>query len=356
MSEYQKAMVVGAFTKAERSPRNEDMARMAIMEVCKRPRFADKATYDKPIGGSSVIGPSIRMAEEMGRLWKNLYVKKTVLYDDQLKRMCNVTVLDLESNLSYSNDFTINKTVERKSYKDRTLIEERINSKGEKIGVVVATEDEVFMKESSQASKEIRTGILRLIPEWLKEDAMGVVFATQDAEAAEDPQAKRREMLDKMATLGVTPIQIEAWLEHSTSTITPAELVKLQNMANTIRDGQATWAEYMAVKAGTPEAKPEPTRVQADENFGFKAGDVGRHTPVQDTVNEIDPMDDPEAVNATINEAVHFLSKSASGVKALGEWHKEFKVADHTQVLEVHRKYFAECLIGSVDKLKQGKK
>lgn len=300
------------------------------------------------------------MAEEMGRLWKNLYVKKTVLYDDQLKRMCNVTVLDLESNLSYSNDFTINKTVERKSYKDRTLLEERINSRGEKIGIVVATEDETFVKESSQASKEIRTGILRLIPEWLKEDAMGVVFATQDAGAAEDPQAKRREMLDKMASLGVTPIQIESWLEHSISTINPAELVKLQNMANTIRDGQATWAEYMAIKAGAPE-KAEPTRVQPGADLGFKAGDVAKHTPVQNPVNEqgpgkIDPLDDPEAVEATIKEAAHFLSKSAAGASALNHCCQTFKAADHTQVLPIHRKMFAEQLIVAVDQLKQGAK
>ena len=57
---------------AVRRPRDEADAEARILEVCTRPRFAEKATYELPYGRDPVEGWSIRAAEEFLRIWRNL--------------------------------------------------------------------------------------------------------------------------------------------------------------------------------------------------------------------------------------------------------------------------------------------
>lgn len=370
MSEYQKSMVNALFSKAKIDPRNEDQARAMILRACQRPTFAAKALYRKPIANTHIVGPSIRLAEEMARLWRNIFVKKTVLYDDEAKRSINIQVIDLESNLSYSNDFTIQKTVERKYTKGRTVVSERLNSSGEKISICVATEDELFVKESAHASKEIRTGILRCIPDWLLEEATGAVNETKHSKAAADPEQEKRAVLDALLAVGVQPVDVELYLGHTCTHISPEELVVLEDIATTIKDGQASWHDYLGQKSDESKSrKPEPAKAPMAD---FKAGDPASHTPVNQPIrqlaaktvakpaesdqSEFSEFDDPEVVKQTTEECVAWLSKSAAGTAAYYQACQDFKVADYMQVLEPHAVSFCQRLIEECDKLKHAKK
>ena len=248
-----KAEIESSYVLAIKNPRNEDDSRTRILNVCRNLKFAEGAKYSKPQGSKKndrtgqweknyVVGPSIRFAEEAIRLWKNIKVIHTTIYDDQAKRVVKVTVIDLESNISYSKDITIEKIVERKDTKGRTVVGERINSYGEKISIVLATEDEIQNKESALASKTIRNNSLRVIPDYIITEAMEIVDGVVKARVDADPAAAKRMVLDNFAKLNILPTHIEQYLGHPLDVINTSEIVELKQLFTTIHEGNATWA------------------------------------------------------------------------------------------------------------------
>ena len=62
----------GKLVIAKNFPRDEVEAYAKAMEACKRKSLAEKATYSYPRAGSTISGPSIRLAEELARCWGNI--------------------------------------------------------------------------------------------------------------------------------------------------------------------------------------------------------------------------------------------------------------------------------------------
>lgn len=349
-------MVNNFFGKAKLDRRNEDQCRTDILRVCKRPMFAAKAKYKKPVGGKDIIGLSIRMAEEMARLWGNIHTSKRCIYDDPEKRIIAVSVVDLERNVSYVSEIPIIKTVERKSAKGRTVVSERINSYGEKVSVVVATDDEVYVKENAMTSKELRNSILRCIPEWMKDEAIQAVDQTERSRIKDDPDSVKHELFDKFVRLGVQPTNLADYLGHPLENISPNEIMELSEIANAIDDGHATWQEYVAARQDDREAakqqadKPKATTLEMPE--GFSAGSR-EHTPVEKPMapeesqaqkpkEEISEWDDPSYVEAVIHENVARLRRSAAGGRLLAQVFHDFKVVDELHVPKESAKLFAK--------------
>ena len=61
-----KARIESAFMIALHKPRNVDQSRDRILHACKRPTFAEKVEFAKPVGGKTIKGPSVRFAELAG--------------------------------------------------------------------------------------------------------------------------------------------------------------------------------------------------------------------------------------------------------------------------------------------------
>ena len=83
-AEAAKARIQAAYIMAYRNPRNIEQARVRILEACKRPQFAERAEYKKPVGGRSIKGPSVRLAELCIREWGNIMSDSQVLYEFSL--------------------------------------------------------------------------------------------------------------------------------------------------------------------------------------------------------------------------------------------------------------------------------
>jgi hypothetical protein len=252
-----RAEVEAAYVLAIKNPRNEAQGRANILAVCKNLKFSETAIYRKPQGkkqvngqwvANNIEGLSIRFAEECLRLWRNIKTLQTTIYDDPSKRIVKVTVIDLESNISYSKEFVIEKTVERKNAIGRDVVYERINSSGEKISVVVATEDEIMNKEAALASKTIRNNGLRLIPDFVLNEAMEIIRATVKAGVDQDPDKSKRDVVDNFAKLSISVKQLEDYLGHPIAELVSSEIVALKEVHNSIREGNSTWAEIMEMK------------------------------------------------------------------------------------------------------------
>jgi hypothetical protein len=259
MAAKSKALVEAKFTIAMHRPRNLMEARAKILEACKRPHFARTALYAKPVAGQKMIGPSIRFAETAIQCMTNIDVSTTTVYEDEEKRTINIAVTDLESNLSYGKDVTIAKTVERRQLKEgQQAISQRLNTYGEKVYLVSATDDEIQNKIAAQESKVIRNCGLRLIPSDIIEEATETIYDTREkGSKAEDPASAIKKIADAFQTLNISPVELEKYLGHGLATISRIELEDLRDIYQTIKDGEASWASY--INKGSENAPPKET-------------------------------------------------------------------------------------------------
>lgn len=264
-----EAAVKARFVMAIQRPRNIDLVRVKLLAACKRPIFAENAIYSKPVGREKneetgeweqkfAEGLNIRFAEEAVRVLGNAMTETATLYDDSKKRIIRVSATDLETNVCHFKDITVEKTVERRYLKKgQQSLGTRLNSYGDPVHLVEATEDDLAKKEGGLASKAMRDKILMLIPSDIKEECKAQIYATQADKDAKDPEAAKRAVLDAFASRGILPNQLAEFVGHDMTALTPAELQKLRAIYSAINDGEATWADVIEQKRDFEKEKAE---------------------------------------------------------------------------------------------------
>lgn len=260
-----KAMVEARYAIALHRPRNWDDVRQNLLRECRRPTFANNksAYYRKPIG-KGVEGLGIRFVEVALRCMTNVLIETTMIFEDAQKEVHRVSVTDLESNVTYPLDVKVTKTVERSSpADDGSYISMRINSYKKPVYTVPANDDDLLNKRAALISKAIRTLGLRVIPGDLCDEAEEIIKAIRLDEAARDPDAERKKIVDAFGDLNVKASQLADYLGHDIAACSPAELVNLRGLYGAIKDGEATWATVMENKAengggNTPPSPPAP--------------------------------------------------------------------------------------------------
>ncbi len=271
-----KAEVEAAYIVALNRPRNIMAVREKILDACKRKTFAAGAKYRKPVGKGFIVGPSIRFAEEALRAFGNVRVACPTIFEDSDCRVVRITVTDLESNLGYSQEVTIQKTVERREPRaGQEILGERMNSTGQKVYIIRATEDDFAVKLGAATSKIIRNHGLRLIPSDIVEEAMQEVDNSVRT-GGTDPAAERKQIADAFHGLSIPVKELERYLGHGLEVTTPAELSDLRNIYSGLRDGESNWGAVMEARnaerggkspapAAPPKSEPPPPPETADE-------------------------------------------------------------------------------------------
>lgn len=271
-----RAEIEARYTMAMHRPRNMDQVRTMLLKECRRPGFAASAIYRKPIG-DGIEGLSIRFAEAAARCFGNIAMDVTQIYDDESTRVVRVSATDLEANITWPQDVTISKTVERRQLrKGQNAVAQRTNSYGDRIFLVEASDDDLLNKQGALVSKALRTCILRIIPGNLQDEAYDVCNTILKDEAAKDPDAARNAVCDAFSEQGVQPVDLEEWLGHKLDVATPAEIEQLRRLFVAIREGHATWpealtarAEQLAAKA--PKSKLDQAVAKVEEKAAAKA-------------------------------------------------------------------------------------
>lgn len=271
-----RAMTEARWIMAMRAPRQMDVVRQDIMSECRVPGFAEVATYARPVGREQLDedgprgkkgewvevfaeGLSIRAAEVMMRCMGNMQCKATTLYDDARTRMITVSAVDYQTNATWDIDLTIPKTVERRKLKKgQKPIGERVNSYGDRVFIVEASDQDVATKAAAEISKASRTCILRLVPGQLQDEAFETCKKIAADKSAKDPNAARRGMLDAFASVGVRPPALEQWLGHELDTMSPAEREQLIQIGKAIKEGDLVWADVLDERL-TARAARKPT-------------------------------------------------------------------------------------------------
>jgi hypothetical protein len=250
-----RADIEARWTMALHRPRNMDQVRALLMKECARPGFADAAIYHKPIG-DGIEGLSIRFAEAAARCFGNIAMDVAQIYDDESTRVMRVAATDLETNVTWPQDVTITKTVERRYLRNgQTAVAQRTNSYGDLVYLVSATDDDLLNKQNALVSKALRTAILRIIPGNLQDEAFDKCNAILKDKAAKDPDAARNAVCDGFASLNIQPMDLVEWLGHDLAVATPAEIEQLRRLFVAIRDGEATWPQALEQRAEQLAAK-----------------------------------------------------------------------------------------------------
>lgn len=246
----QQAEVQARYIVALQRPRNLDEVRVRLLKHCQRNGFAERAEYAKPVGGSKVVGASIRFVETALQEYGNVMPDSYVTYDDEKIRIIRISMTDLERNITYHEDAVIEKVIERRSpKKGDVVLRVRENSSGGSTYVVQANngDSELENRFASEISKKTRNLGLRILPVDLKEEAIALCRETLKNGGA-DPDAERKKCTDAFAEIGVMPTQIEVYLGHPLASASPAELRDLREVFYSVREGHASWQEFVDLK------------------------------------------------------------------------------------------------------------
>lgn len=223
----------GKISTAKLFPRNEQVAFEKLMFACSQRAFAEAAFYSVPRGGKNVSGPSIRLAEEIARVYGNFTYGHRELSRDKDKSEIEVFAWDVENNNYTSRQITVMHIMDTKSG-----------------GYKLTNQADIDSRIANVASKQARGRILALLPKWMLQAAIERCQETLVGDNSKEEMAKRiQAMLARFDMRGVSQKEIEVYLGHPVDMCTGEELVDLSGVYNAIKEGVAPSEFFVAPQA-----------------------------------------------------------------------------------------------------------
>lgn len=246
----------GQLTLAKRFPRDLIAGHAELMMACKSPSFAAIAFYSKPQGGGKIVGPSIRLAEEVARVVGNFQYGHRELSRDSKKSEVEVFAWDMEKN-NYNK-------------RQLTIMHVRDTKEGPK---PLRDQADIDMKISNIASKQVRGLILAMMPKWLVEDAVQECKKTLAGTNDEPLEVRVRKMTQAFAKFGVSTEHLENYLGHKLDGVLLDELVDLTGIFNALKDGTPA-SEYFGEQEKKDAAATASASAADAINAAAKKGTV----------------------------------------------------------------------------------
>ena len=92
---------------AKNDPRDENLVLEKVVKQCQRKSMAEVAMYSFPRGGQNVTGPSIRLAEVLGRAYGNIEFGVKILSQNENSVSALAYCWDLETNVRKTDYFEV---------------------------------------------------------------------------------------------------------------------------------------------------------------------------------------------------------------------------------------------------------
>jgi hypothetical protein len=224
--------VQGAMIIAKRFPRDPIAAMDRILNACTRPSLADSAVYEYSKGGSTVAGPSIRLAEVLAQNWGNI--------------QCGVR--ELESRTGESTVEAFAWDVET-GFRDSKLFQvphvRFLAAKGGKPARTYKLEDprEIYEHVANMGARRKRACILATIPGDVVEAAVAQCERTQLLKAAVTPE-RLKEITEAFAEFDVPVAALEKRIQRHLDAMTAGQMVTLKKIITSMRDGMSKAADW----------------------------------------------------------------------------------------------------------------
>lgn len=212
---------------AKQFPRDLAAITADMSSVCSRIRLAQSAAYAYPRGGTTVYGPSIRLAEALQGVWGNIesgWKHLGVSYDEKKKihvSKCVAFCWDKQTNNRASMEFTVPHWRDTQSG-----------------GYEIKSEREVYELCANMAARRKRAVIFQILPAWLVEEAMDICRRTMDEYNGSRPlEDLIRTMEADFLKIGITRAMLETKLGHTIAATTYKEITELGNAYNALKEG-----------------------------------------------------------------------------------------------------------------------
>jgi hypothetical protein len=227
------AQVQAAIISARNYPRDEKRALDKIVLAFTRPSLAEKATYQYARAGNDISGPSIRAAEAIAQAWGNLDCGVVELEKRPGESTMMAYAHDLESNTRFVAHFQVG------HYRE---------AKGGTRGARLESDRDVYEAVANAGSRRMRACILRLIPGDVVDEAMAQANRTLNSHIKIDEE-RIRSILEKFAVFGITRDHLEKKIQRRLESVTPALVVNLGKIHNSLEDGMGSPADYFDIVA-----------------------------------------------------------------------------------------------------------
>lgn len=254
--EVQAAMVV-----AKRFPRDPSQSADRILAECQRKTLAESALYAFPRGGSTVTGPSIRLAESIARNWGNIDSGYIVLEERADESVVMAYAWDLETNTRDSKVFNV---------------PHKRDTRG---GSVTLTDSrDIYEMVANQAARRKRSCILAVIPGDVVDMALKQCEITLKKNGDTPIEQRIENMVTRFAEFEITPEQLRGFIGKNVEAFDENDLVKLASVYRSIKDGvvgsdyfiQRMRDSVQETPAEGPEAEPEKESEPKSKRDGRK--------------------------------------------------------------------------------------
>lgn len=233
VAETQGAMVI-----AKKFPRDPIAAMDRILNACSRPTLAEGALYTYARGGTEITGPSIRLAEALAQNWGNMQFGIRELEQRGAESTVEAFAWDVETNTRQVKTFQVR--------------HERHTRQGVK---KLTDPRDVYELVANQGARRLRACILGIIPGDVVEAATKQCDVTLRTKAEVTPE-RIAALLEKFAQYKVTKEQIEKRIQRRLDAMTPAQLVALGKIYNSLKDGMSKSGDWFDAPIPTASSTP----------------------------------------------------------------------------------------------------
>lgn len=247
---------------AQTAGRDLATARAEIKRRSADSAFAEKAIYEKPIGGGKFLtGPSIWLLKQLANLAGHLDIQTTVHGATGNETQLTVKVMDKVSNNKRTFDMTVPHLQWRAEYFDNKQ-RKTIPAHAE----LIENPDKVQMKVLSQASKVERNVLTASIDIELVQYAEECCRNTLELDALQLAKNKKAALEYFSEKLKITPAQVLAFLElDKEADIETSHIRRLKGVIVAIGEGELNPADVWPNAANIEKGKAKPAAAKSEQ-------------------------------------------------------------------------------------------
>lgn len=280
IAEVQAAMIL-----ARQFPRNEQECLDRMMVAFQRQGLAEAALYSYSRGGTEITGPSIRAAEAIAQAWGNMQFGVRELSQSHGESTVEAFAWDVQTNTRQVKVFQVK------------------HERSKKTGNVRLTDPrDIYELVANQGARRLRACILGVIPGDIVEAVVDQTETTLKAKANTSPEALKK-LVDAFGQYSVTKEMIEKKIQRHLESMTPAQLVNMRKIYNSLKDGMSKPGDWFEDVKEAPINKSAAVADAVNEKLKNRQ---------QSATGEL-PMTDEEKAKIVAAEADLFRERGAEG-------------------------------------------
>ncbi|MHA3059936.1 hypothetical protein ACX1N5_03980 [Acinetobacter sp. ANC 4636] len=243
VAEVQAALVI-----AKQFPRNMNEAWDRIMNACQRPTLAQSSVYSYAKSGTSITGPSIRLAEALAQNWGNIQFGIRELSAENGESTVEAFAWDVETNTRQTKVFQVRHW--------------RHTKQG---GYALTDPRDIYELVASNGARRLRACILGVIPGDVIDAAVAQCEQTIRASADTSPEGVQK-LLKSFEKQGITKEAIEKRIQCRIGAISPAQVISLIKIGTSIKDGMSAAQDWFEI-APEKSIQEAPKLTLNDDEF-----------------------------------------------------------------------------------------